>query len=260
MGGKYIVPLDLGGYTGEMSLSFFRKFVGKMEEGRWLAAYIGGAEKKIVVDAGPPDLERSMKYHPDFKWEPSKPEYTMEAQLAKAGVKPEEIELVVLTHLHWDHVGNVEKFPNARFICSAEELRCAFDPIPPLWRGYEALQWGVKPLFLKVMERLKTVEMKEQEIVEGVRLIPLPGHTTGSMGVVVETEKGPHVITGDAVSKYANLEGARKEGHPYFLTGIFTDMMAMWKSFERIDEIVRGDFTKVIPGHEPLVIKKERYP
>ena len=260
MGGKYIVPLDLGGYTGEMSLSFFRKFVGQTEQGRWLAAYIGGAKKKIVVDAGPPDLERSKKYHPDFKWEPTKTEYTIEAQLAKAGVKPEEIDIVVLTHLHWDHVGNVEKFPNAQFICSQEELKCAFNPIPPLYRGYEALQWGVKPLFLKVIERLKTVEMKEREIAEGVRLIPLPGHTTGSMGVAVETAKGPHVITGDAVSKYANLEGAPKDGQRYFLTGIFTDMMAMWKSFERIDGIVEGDFSRVIPGHEPLVIRKERYP
>jgi len=36
--------------------------------------------------------------------------------------------------------------------------------------------------------------------------------------------------------------------------------MAMWKSFERIDQIVGGDFTKVIPGHEPLVIKKRDIP
>jgi glyoxylase-like metal-dependent hydrolase (beta-lactamase superfamily II) len=55
------------------------------------------------------------------------------------------------------------------------------------------------------------------------------------------------------------LEGSSKEGQPYFLNGIFTDMTAMWKSFERINGIVAGDFTKVIPGHKPLVIKKERY-
>ena len=52
------------------------------------------------------------------------------AQLAKAGVKPEEIDIVVLTHLHWDHVGDVDKFPNAEFIVSQEELRFALDPIP----------------------------------------------------------------------------------------------------------------------------------
>lgn len=42
--------------------------------------------------------------------------------------------------------------------------------------------------------------------------------------------------------------------------GIYTDMKAMWRSFELIDEIVRHDLSRVIPGHEPLVFQKERYP
>ena len=259
MGGKYIVPLDLGGCANEMSLSFYRKFVGKMEQSKWLAFYIGGTAKKIVVDAGV-NLERAMKYHPFKVDDQIGPENTMEAQLAKVGVKPEEIDIVILTHLHWDHVGYVEKFTNALFICSAEELRCAIDPIPPLYLGYEALQMGMEPLFMKVIQRLKTVEMQEKEVVEGVRIIPLPGHTSGSIGVVVETEKGPHVIVGDAVFKYANMEGAREEGQPYFVPGIFTDLIGTWKSLERIDEIVDGDFTKILPAHDPLVLKKERYP
>jgi len=113
---------------------------------------------------------------------------------------------------------------------------------------------------LKVMDRVKTLEMKEKEIVEGVRLIPLPGHTPGSIGVVVETEKGPHVIAGDAVPNYSNLIGAPEEGLPYLMNGIYTDMVAMWKSFELIDEIVQGDYKRVIPGHDPLVFERERYP
>lgn len=225
-----------------------------------MAAYIGGAKKKIVVDTGPPDLERSLKYHPYSKSEPRKPEQKMVAQLAKAGVTPEEIDIVVLTHLHWDHVGDVTKFPNAEFIVSQEELRFALNPLPCLYVAYEALQLGMQPEFLKVIERIKTVEMKEKEIVEGVRVIPLPGHTPGSIGVVVDTEKGPYIITGDAVPKYGNLKGAPEERQPYLMTGIYTDMMAMWKSFERIDEIVGGDYSKVIPGHDPLVFQKERYP
>ena len=249
-GGKYIVPLDLGGRANEMSLSFYRKFVGKMEQSKWLAFYIGGTAKKIVVDAGV-NLERAMKYHPFKVDDQIGPENTMEAQLAKVGVKPEEIDIVILTHLHWDHVGYVEKFTSALFICSAEELRCAIDPIPPLYLGHQARQMGMEPLFMKVIQRLKTVEMQEKEVVEGVRIIPLPGHTSGSIGVVVETEKGPHVIVGDAVFKYANMEGAREEGQPYFVPGIFTDLIGTWKSLERIDEIVDGDFTKILRPMTP---------
>lgn len=260
MGGRYIIPLDFGDHVSPKSLSYLRIGEGEKLPGKRVAAYIGGAEKKIVVDTGPPDLEHSLKYHPYSKSKPRKPEQQMVAQLAKAGVKLEEIDMVVLTHLHWDHCGDINKFPNAEFIVSKVELRFALDPPPPLYVAYEALQLGMKPLFLDVIERIRTVEMAEKAIVEGVRVIPLPGHTPGSIGVVVDTEKGPYVIAGDAVMKYGNLEGAPGERQPYLLSGVYTDMIAMWESYELIDNIVGGDYSKVIPGHDPLVFKKERYP
>jgi N-acyl homoserine lactone hydrolase len=260
MSGPYIIPLDLGDTVMDKSLLYLRRFVGEKDHGKIVAAYIGGAKKKIVVDTGPPDMERTLKYHPYAKSEPNRPDQNIVSQLAKAGVKPEEVDVVILTHLHWDHVGDVTKFPNAEFIVSQEELRFALDPIPPLYIGYEALRLGLEPLFLKVIERMRTVDMKETEIVDGVSVIPLPGHTPGSIGVVVDTEKGPHVITGDAVFKYGNLEGAPEERLPFLMSGVYTDMLAMWKSFELIDEIVKGDYSKVIPGHDSLVFQKERYP
>jgi glyoxylase-like metal-dependent hydrolase (beta-lactamase superfamily II) len=135
MSKPYIILLDLGDSVGDRNLSYLHRGVGEKEYGKRMAAYIGGAKKKIVVDTGPPDLERSLKYHPYSKSDPWNPEQEMEAQLAKAGVKAAEIDVVVLTHLHWDHVGDVLKFPNAQFICSQEELRFALDPITPFDRG-----------------------------------------------------------------------------------------------------------------------------
>ena len=73
MGGRYIIPLDLGDSVGDRSLSYLRRGVGEKEQGKRVAAYIGGAKKKIVVDTGPPDLERSLKYHPYSKSDPRKP-------------------------------------------------------------------------------------------------------------------------------------------------------------------------------------------
>ncbi len=211
MAGKYIVPLDLGDSGGDKSLSYLRRYVGQKDQGKIVSAYIGGATKKIVVDTGPPDMERTLKYHPYAKTDENRPDQNMVSQLAKAGVKPEEIDLVILTHLHWDHVGDVSKFSNAQFICSKEELRFALDPLPCLYVAYEALQIGMQPEYLKIIDRMKTVEMEQTEILDGISVIPLPGHSPGSIGVVVETEKGPYVITGDAVPKYGNLQGAPEE-------------------------------------------------
>jgi len=260
MSGPYIVPLDLGDLVVDKSLDYLRRNVGEKYHDKIVAAYIGGAKKNILVDTGPPDMERAMKYHPYAKSEPNEPEQNIEYQLSKAGVKPEDIDVLILTHLHWDHVGEVTKFPNAQFIISKEEFRCALDPLPCLYVGYEALQIGMEPLFLKVIDRIKTVDMVEKEVVEGIKIIPLPGHTPGSIGVVVETDLGPYVIAGDAAPKYGNLEGAPQERLPYLMSGVYTDMHAMWRSFELIDEIVKHDFSKVIPGHDPLVFRQERYP
>ena len=260
MSGRYIVPLDLGSAIMDKSLFYLRKYEGQKTEVKTIASYIGGATKKIVVDTGIPDIERSLKYHPYYKPEPLTPSQELEGALEKAGVTPDEIDIVILTHLHWDHVGGVGKFPNAKFIVSREELRFAIDPPPCLFIAYEALQIGIEPMFLKVIDRVKTVDMKEKEICEGVKIIPLPGHTPGSIGVVVETDDGPYVIAGDAADTYQNLQGDPENKLPFLMQGIYTDMEKMWKSFEFIDEIVKGDYSKVIPGHDPQVFKHERYP
>ena len=116
---------------------------------------------------------------------------TLDANLAKVGVKPEDVTLCILTHLHFDHAGGstrlgpdgqaVPSFPNARYLVQAQDLADAKKPhlrvkasyLPPNWEPLEAA--GV----------LDTVD-GAAEVLPGVSVRPAPGHIKGLQIVVVE--------------------------------------------------------------------------
>lgn len=91
--------------------------------------------------------------------------------LSELGVRPEEVDIVVITHTHHDHIGNVDLFTRATKLARAEER-------PPA--GFRAVE-------------------EEMELVPGVRLIHTPGHTEGSMSVVVRADDAVYAIAGDAL-------------------------------------------------------------
>jgi len=251
----YIIPLDLGDITMDKSELTLRRGFGTKYNGKMIAYYIGGAEAKVLVDTGTPDLKRSREYHPYVDLRLSE-EQTIERQLSKVGVKPSDIDMVVLTHLHWDHCFGLERFKNAEFIVQKREYYFALDPIPPLYVAYEHLAIGLRPAFL---DTAFTTLAGEKEIAKGIRVFPTPGHSPGSQSVAVETAEGTYVIAGDTVMCYENIQGDPKAKQPYFLPGIYTDMLETWESMDRIYKIA-GAPGRVLPGHEAKVFEKQRYP
>lgn len=107
--------------------------------------------------------------------------------LREIGVMPEDIEIVILIHLHWDHASNNGLFKNATFLVQKKELEYASSPLPVHLKGYEAPQSGMRPHYLGVKY---TVTSGDYEVVPGVSTILTPGHSPGSQCVAVETEKG----------------------------------------------------------------------
>ncbi|MDW8045348.1 MAG: N-acyl homoserine lactonase family protein [Nitrososphaerota archaeon] len=252
-----IIPLDLGDGVVDKSLHLLRRGMGEKVPTKFMAFLIEGTEAKILVDAGPPlDVEKVTKYHPYVNLTRS-PMQMIEARLASIGIKPEDIDIVIFTHLHWDHVGTVKKFTNAEFIVSKEEYRFALDPIPPLYVAYEHLTLGIKPEFLEVAF---TTVRGEKEIAKGVNVFPTPGHTPGHQSVAVETDNGTYVIAGDAVPSYENLKGEPGLKQPYIVSGIYVNMIDFWESIAKIHEIVGKDIYRVLPGHDPNVMRKKEYP
>jgi glyoxylase-like metal-dependent hydrolase (beta-lactamase superfamily II) len=114
------------------------------------------------------------------------------------------VELVVLTHLHWDHAGNCDLFPDARVIVQRDELRYAIDPGRFFRKSFlaPASGWGTPPWLLPDID---TVD-GDTQLAPGLRLVRTPGHTPGSQALIADTELGSFCIAGDAISLYANIE------------------------------------------------------
>ncbi|GAB5493294.1 MAG: MBL fold metallo-hydrolase [Phototrophicaceae bacterium] len=103
-----------------------------------------------------------------------------------AGVSPEDISLVILTHSHGDHIlglldtDNQPAFPNARYVMSQEEL--------VFWQARIESNFPEQALILAMMRQqgLRLIEMDEQ-IIDGITAIPLIGHTAGQIGLLIES-------------------------------------------------------------------------
>jgi glyoxylase-like metal-dependent hydrolase (beta-lactamase superfamily II) len=151
--------------------------------------YLEGGDRRILVDTGEmgpirsEDRERSIGGRI----------YTFEEGLAKWGMKPEDIDVVIHTHLHNDHCENDSKCANARFYVHEKELKRIHDPHPLDIRYNEEF-------VLDVEENGQIARVTEDmEILPGIRVVHTPAHTEGGMTVLIDTPSGNAAITGFCV-------------------------------------------------------------
>jgi glyoxylase-like metal-dependent hydrolase (beta-lactamase superfamily II) len=122
--------------------------------------------------------------------------------LARRGLTAGDIDIVALTHAHWDHIQNIDVFEHAPLLVHKLERRYAHKPhkhdwATPKWTGL-------------VLEQSDIREVEDgSKIIPGVTVIDMPGHSVGSIGIAVETAGGMSVITGDALH-YAYVATSRE--------------------------------------------------
>ena len=210
-----IKPLPLSTIELDMAVLMYRFNYGKKLDVPVMAWYIEGADKHILVDTSA-DAELATAY----RGFPAKQVMSFEKALAGLGLKPEDIDIVIQTHLQWDHTGNTQKCKNAKVLVQEEELRFAYAPHPVLAPTYK------KALF----KGLNFVVVKgQQEIAPGIELIPTPGHTPGNMSVAVNTEMGKAIITGFCCLKENFGPPELLEAEECFLTGTAAEIIAVTK-------------------------------
>lgn len=152
------------------------------------------------------------------------------------GLKPEDIDVVVNSHLHMDHCGCNEFFRKATFIMHARELAAAGDPAMQD-RGYFRADWD-HPMPVEAIEGERDI-FDDNRIV----LLPLPGHTPGSMGAMAELEKsGRYLLAADALSVKPLLTSGYQPRNNW-------NNDEFQKSLERIRSLETGGAT-VVCGHD----------
>lgn len=202
-----------------------------------------GADSTIVVDtgfgAGPGAKRgRTMLIHP------------LDA-LAALGVDPAKVPAVVVTHAHYDHIGNLAAFTSAQVIVSRSELE--------FWSGSHSRHL----LFSSLVEENELDGLRAaaesgrlvafdnvHTLPGGVELLRVGGHTPGQTMVKVPTNQGTVLLTSDAVHFQEELDR-------YMPFAFVADLPGTYAGFDLIGALAaNGEVTHVVTGHDPLTLER----
>lgn len=167
--------------------------------------------------------------------------------LARMGTSVEDVDHVVLTHMHFDHVGNTGLFPHAVFHMARAEFEYWTGP----HRELPAFSWPVEPSELRALEslhqqgRLRLLD-DGKTLVAGVEVIRFPGHTPGQLVTHVSIGERQIVLASDALHYYDEMDSTR----PFFL---FTDLGQLLDSYQLLHDLDAHPDIDVVAGHDPAV-------
>jgi glyoxylase-like metal-dependent hydrolase (beta-lactamase superfamily II) len=206
----------------------------------WL---IKGNGRTILFDSGFYRDQFMRQWHPaDF----SKPSDAV----ARAGVKPEEITDVIISHMHWDHADGMDLFPKAKVWLQKEELEYYAGSA---WQSPRT-HGGIDPDDVMAAVKLNTsghiglVNGDAQEIIPGITCYTGGKHTYASQFIAVNTAAGTVVLASDNMYLYENLE-------KHAAIAQTLDVESNLRAQDRMKQLAAKP-QLIIPGHDPAVMTK----
>ena len=243
-----IIPLVLSKYVGEKGYMTFLTDYGTPIIRPFVMWYIEGLEKNVLVDTAI-EAKDYKNYHPKFKDIKMDSIMSFEEALESVNLTPEKIDIVIQTHLHFDHCYNTRKCPNAKVIVQENEIRFAQNPAPFGGIYRRELFEGLDFEFVR----------GDQNLFEGIDLLFTPGHSAGGQAVCIETDKGKAVISGLCSIKdnfYPKVAHPMAGGGTTILPGIMLDAVKAYNSLLKMRDI--ADI--ILPLHEPGILEMKSIP
>jgi N-acyl homoserine lactone hydrolase len=186
---------------------------------------------------------------------------TVPVVLAKLGYTAADVDAVVLTHLHFDHAGNFDAFPNAEIFVQKHEYESWTAVIAAMDdTSIGKRSWKLSSIDVALIERFDaavkagriTLLDGDREIAPGVTCrLARDSHTFGSQWVEVQTADGPYVVAGDCVYWYTNVE---RMWPPGYMQGNPWNLIRM---FEQLRELLGDDnLDRIVPGHDMQIYSR----
>ncbi|HKV44798.1 MAG TPA: N-acyl homoserine lactonase family protein [bacterium] len=242
-----IDALSPGGRQVDWSTRLFMAPMGETTTSAYFLWLLRGPAGPILVDTGFTPRLANAKGLPVDQLKLR----TRDELLATAGVDPNAVKTVILTHVHWDHFDLEGFLPKATFWVQRREVEfwAGFGGQDPWTRRFLSDCYTQDLEAVRSSGRLKVVD-GNLELVEGVRLEWVGGHSPGMQIVVVATAKGPFVIANDALTTYRNL---RDWAPPAIHLNSVAECLG---AMARIKNLANGDEGRICPGHDGEVWKK----
>jgi N-acyl homoserine lactone hydrolase len=240
-----IVPIRAGSLDLPRENLTLKRHQGETVEAPCIIWVVRGGGRTFIVDSGPGDVDAVRR----ITGRTLKQTETPPEALERLHIDPKTVDGLVLSHLHWDHAGGLDIFPTCPIFVHRLELHTAIAPLPIQARAYE---WeGPEehvPRWIKHRHRM-TVLDREIKLAPGLRILHLPGHTPGCIGLCCATRAGQHLIACDAVPTYENLT----DNVP---PGWYSSLDDAYATLGRI----RESGACVLPSHDARVFDADVYP
>lgn len=165
------------------------------------------------------------------------------------GIDPDRVQDVIMTHMHFDHAGNLGRFPDARFHIQEAEIAYATGPA----MTHRTLRWPFRVEDVTDMVRLihgdrVVFHAGDKEIAPGITLHHIPGHTPGLQSVNVHTRRGWVLIASDAAHYYdCFLKDLPFQTHE--------SILQMLEGYRRVQALAPSE-AHIVPGHDPAVLSR----
>jgi glyoxylase-like metal-dependent hydrolase (beta-lactamase superfamily II) len=177
--------------------------------------------------------------------------------LRRLGIEPGDVDLLIVTHAHYDHIGNLDEFPAAEVVMSAREYDFWTGPMAarPLFAtsaetaDIETLRRARQAGRLRFLPEAPVTARQRQQVADGVDVLEIGGHTPGQLIVLVRTGDTEAVLASDALHYYDEMRLDRPFAH-------VTDLPAMYAGFELLRELAADGTRHLVAGHDPDVMRR----